>query len=126
MNSIGKKTIGFVAVALFLMLGPANAQRHFRTHFHTHYLHFPHTITVVNRPATTVRISNRFSQEERLQMAVAYLSSNANLSIKKYAKMTGLSRDMAEAELDAFAYDDQNPIKLDGDGMSKKKMYTIR
>lgn len=124
MNSIGKKTIGFVAVALFLMLGPANAQRYFRTHFHTHYLHFPHTITVVNRPATTVRISNRFNQEERLQMAVAYLSSNANLSIKKYAKMTGLSKDMAEAELDAFAYDDQNPIKLDG--MSKKKMYTIR
>lgn len=124
MNSIGKKTIGFVAVALFLMLGPANAQRHFRTHFHTHYFHFPHTITVVNRPATTVRISNRLNQEERLQMAVAYLSSNANLSIKKYAKMTGLSKDMAEAELDAFAYDDKNPIKLDG--MSKKKMYTIR
>ncbi len=124
MNSIGKKTIGFVAVALFLMIGEANAQRHFRTHFYTHCLHFPHAITVVSRPATTVRISNRFNQKERLQMAVAYLSSNANLSIKKYAKMTGLSKDMAEAELDAFACDEQNPIKLDA--MSKKKMYTIR
>ena len=120
MNLIGKKIIGFAAVALFLMLGSANAQRY----FHTHYLHFPHTITVVNRPTTTVRISNRFNQTERLQMAVAYLSVNSNLSIKKYAKMTGLSKDMAEAELDAFVCDEQNPIKLDV--MSKKKMYTIR
>lgn len=57
-------------------------------------------------------------------MAVAYLEHNQYLSVKKYAKMTGLSKDMAEAELDAFACDKRNPVTLVISG--KKKLYTKR
>ncbi len=43
-------------------------------------------------------------------MATAYLEHNQYLSVKKYAKMTGLTKAMARAELDAFACDERNPI----------------
>lgn len=57
-------------------------------------------------------------------MAIAYLTRNQYLSVMQYAKMTGLSKDMAEAELDAFACDDKNPVELVV--TEKKKLYTKR
>lgn len=121
MNAIFK-TIGLTAVASILICGSADAQRHYRHH---HHFYYPQRIvTVVARPATTVRISNRLNQKERFQMAIAYLEHNQYLSVKKYAKMTGLSKDMAEAELDAFACDKKNPVALVIS--DRKKLYTKR
>ena len=115
MNSIFKKAIGLMAVISFMTCCSASAQ-------HRH--HPQRVVTIVAKPATTVRIDSRFNRKERLQMAIAYLKQNQYLSIKKYAKMTGLSKDMAEAELDTFACNERNPITLVVTG--KKKLYTKR
>ena len=118
MNAI-LKTIGLTALVSLLTSCSASAQRYYRHHHHPH-----HVVTVVAKPATTVRISNRLNQKERLQIAIAYLDRNQYLSIKQYAKMTGLTKDMAEAELDTFARDKRNPVTLVITG--KKKLYTKR
>lgn len=118
MNAI-LKTIGLTALVSLLTSCSASAQRYYRHHHHPH-----HVVTVVAKPATTVRVSNRLNQKERLQIAIAYLDRNQYLSIKQYAKMTGLTKDMAEAELDTFARDKRNPITLVI--MGKKKLYTKR
>lgn len=49
-------------------------------------------------------------------MALAYLNNNKSLTISKYRKMTGLTKEIAEAELDAFAMIEDNPIKMVNDG----------
>ena len=121
MNAIFK-TIGLTTVASILTCGSADAQRYYRHHHRSYYPQ--RIVTVVARPATTVRISNRLNQKERLQIAVAYLENNQYLSVKKYAKMTGLSKEMAEAELDAFACDKRNPVTLVIS--DRKKLYTKR
>lgn len=118
MNAI-LKTIGLTALVSLLTSCSASAQRYYRHHHHPH-----HVVTVVAKPATTVRVSNRLNQKERLQIAIAYLDRNQYLSIKQYAKMTGLTKDMAEAELDTFARDKRNPVTLVITG--KKKLYTKR
>ena len=43
-------------------------------------------------------------------MAMAYLDNHGYLTVKKYAQMTGLPKTAAEAELDAFAADKDNPV----------------
>lgn len=63
-----------------------------------------------SRPVVTSRVSNRFSQRERLAMAIAYLSNHEHLTAKQYAKITSLNKDAAEAELDVFALDRNIPI----------------
>lgn len=97
---------------------------------HRHYSHIRHygycrpaMVTVVNRPAVTTHVSNRLSKKDRLDMALAYLRNNKSLSISKYSKMTGLTHAMAEAELDAFAMNKNNPIKMVMNG--KKKLYVV-
>ena len=72
-------------------------------------------------PVVTTRVSNRFSQRERLAMAVAYLSNHEHLTAKQYAKITSLNKDAAEAELDVFALDRNIPICAVVKG--KKKLY---
>lgn len=119
MNAIFK-TIGLTVVASILACGAADAQRHYR---HRHHFCYPQrAVTVIARPEVTVRVSNRLNQKERLQMAVAYLEQNQHLSVRQYMKMTGLSKDMAEAELNAFACDKRNPVTIVISG--KKKLYT--
>ena len=108
---------GFVAIALAMVCSTASAHRWPRFH------RFHRTVTVVTRPAITVKVTNRLTQKERLQMALAYLHSNESLSIKQYAKMTGLSKDAAEAELDVFALDKDAHIAVTWD--RKKKLYTL-
>lgn len=83
----------------------------------------PVVAAVVTRPAVTKHISNRFSKKDRLEMAVAYLKGHKTLSVSKYAKMTGLEKTMAKAELDAFALNKNNPIKAVVNG--NKKLYVI-
>lgn len=103
---------------LALVCGTVAAQRR-------HYFHPTHRVTTITvRPAVTVSLNQRVSQKERLQMAVAYLNNNPYLSIKQYARMTGLTKDIAEAELDAFAYDRAKPIIRVA--VSKKKLYTLK
>lgn len=90
---------------------------------HRHYVG-PHVTAIVAQPAVTVKIDNRLTQKERFQMAIAYLNKNKYLTIKKYAKMTGLNKKTAEAELDAFTMDKSKPIACVI--VKKKKLYTKR
>lgn len=115
MNTIGKFKITALTITLALVCGTANAQ-HWRRH------HRPYrVITFVAQPAVTVQVSNHFSQKERLAMAVAYLETHEYLTIKKYAQLTKLTKASAEAELDAFAVDQNKPVKIVIRG--KRKMY---
>ena len=104
MNITGKWRIAMTAIAVVAACGMANAQ-HWRWH------HRPlRMVTVVSRPAVTVHVSNRFSQKERFKMAMAYLKHHEYLTVKRYAKMTGLPKAAAEAELNTFAADTDKPI----------------
>ena len=108
-----------MAMTLTLAGGTADAQ-----HWHRHHLHYsyPHRVmTVVSRPAVTVRISNHLTQKERFCMAMAYLDTHPYLTVKQYVRMTEMTKVAAEAELDAFAADASRPVKVVMRG--KKKVY---
>lgn len=105
-------------IVIILSCGTANAQR-------WHRYHRPYRmVTVVARPAVTVHVSNRFTQKERFRMAMAYLKNHEYLTVKRYAKMTELSKAVAKAELDAFVADKDRPIGVAMRG--KKKVYILR
>lgn len=88
--------------ALMAMLLCLPASGHRRPGCH-HRLWTPRPMVVVRTvPTTATRVSNHLTQNQRLHMALAYLQNNRYLTIKHYARMTGLSKQMAEAELDSF------------------------
>ena len=118
MRPTGKLKIAAVAMATLLSCGTADAQR-WRWHSRPYRV-----VTVVTRPDVTVHGSNRFTQKERFRMAMAYLKSHDYLTVKKYAKMTELSKAAAKAELDAFVADKDRPIEAVIRG--KKKVYILR
>ncbi len=120
-TNIKKATV----VALMTLAGTtAFAQhRHYYGHVRYYGYHRPAVVTVVNRPAVTTHVSNRLSKKDRLEMALAYLKNNKQLTISKYCKMTGLTKATAEAELDAFTLSKGNPIKMVTNG--KKKLYVV-
>ena len=119
MRPTGKLKIAMMAiVVIVLSCGTANAQRWHR--YHRPY----HVVTVVSRPAVTVHVSNRFTQKERFRMAMAYLKNHKYLTVKRYAKMTELSKAAAKAELDAFVADKDKPIGVAMRG--KKKVYILK
>lgn len=60
---------------------------------------------------------------KRLASAQAYLSSHKTISAKRYARLTGLTRSAARAELDTFARDSSTRIAAVGAG--KRKCYTL-
>ena len=118
-----------VVAAMFFACGSANAQRWHRHGYHGHVVHaacmaYPTHVTVVAKPAVTTHISNRLNQKERFNMAMAYLKSNGSLTVKQYSKMTGLTKETAKAELDAFAADKSKPIVSTYNG--KKQIYLLR
>ncbi len=120
-----KKGLLFAMMAMMAMASTtASAQhRHYgRVHYHGGYYR-PIVTTVVTRPVTTTHISNRLSKKDRLEMALAYLQNNKTLTVSKYCKITGLNSSMAEAELDAFAASQKNPIRVVFNG--KKKLYVL-
>ena len=119
MMNIKKMTL-FSIMALVGTTAFAQHRRYSRVHPYTYH---PIVVTAVNRPAVIIRINNRLSKKDRLNMALAYLKSNKSLSISKYGKMTGLSKTTAEAELDAFAISKSNPIKMVFNG--KRKLYMV-
>lgn len=96
--------------------------RHGYRHYHS--LHRPVVTTIVTRPATTTRITNRLSKQDRLDMALAYLRTKKDvLTVKKYSQITGLSTSIAEAELDVFSINKNIPIKQTKSG--NKKVYVL-
>lgn len=117
MNAILKLRTGLMAAALAMVCTTASAHRR------PYYRH-SHHVTVVVSPAVTTHVSNRFSKNDRLDMAVAYLRQNRTLSVSKYAWMTGLPRQTAKAELDAFAKDRMTPIVAIA--KKTKTVYTLR
>lgn len=118
MRPTGKlKMAIMMIIVIVLSCGTANAQR-----WHRH--HRPYRmVTVVARPAVTVHVSNRFTQKERFRMAMAYLKNHEYLTVKRYAKMTELSKMAAEAELDTFVADKDKHIAAVMRG--KKKVYIV-
>ena len=107
MKPTGKLKIAIMAImAAILSCGTANAQR-----WHRHYRPY-RVVTVVSRPARTVHVTNSFTQKERFGMAMAYLKNHGYLTVKKYAKMTGLTKTAAEAEPDAPLVEKERP-KMD-------------
>lgn len=119
MNSVVKIKNCIWVTVFVLICGTATAQCRYPSHYFGRY---PVT-TVVVKPVTTVRVSQRIAQKERLAIVIAYLNDNKYLSIKEYAKMTGLTKKTAEAELDAFSNDRKKPIIMVMAG--KKKLYAL-
>ncbi len=93
------------------------------TNRHIHRARPVRVVKVVTRPVVVSHTSNKQSKGDRLEMALAYLQNNDVLTIRQYHKMTGLSKDTAEAELDSFAADSAIEITLVMDG--RKKVYTL-
>ena len=122
MRISSKLKILAMATAIVAACGQADARRPHRQHTYR-----PPRVVVVPAPvhhhAVSHRISNRFSQKERLAMAMAYLNKNPRLTVKQYTKITSLNKEAAEAELDAFALDRNIPIRAIVDG--KKKYYVM-
>ena len=119
MKPTGKLKIAMMTIiVIILSCGTANAQ-HWRRHYRPHRV-----VTVVSRPARTVHVTNSFTQKERFGMAMAYLKNYGYLTVKKYAKMTGLPKTAGGAELDAFAADKDKPVSaVIRDG---KKVYVAK
>lgn len=122
MNISPKIKIFAIAALLSACCNYADARRP-----HRHYIRHSARVVVVPTPIhhhiVTSRVSNRFSQKERLALALAYLNNNPRLTVKQYVKITSLSKEAAEAELDVFALDRNIPIHTIVDG--KKKFYVI-
>lgn len=108
-------TFGAIIAMLLTISSQTNAQH--RRHHRVAHSH----VAVVAYPAVSIRVNNRLDQQDRFAMASAYLANNDLLSIKTYAKMTGLNKRTAEAELDSFANDKQRGIACIIVG--RKKMY---
>lgn len=122
MNISSKLKIIAIAAAIVAVCGQADARRP-----HKHHIYRPAHVVVVPTPVhhhvVTHRVSNRFSQKERLAMALAYLHNNPRLTVKQYTKMTSLNKEAAVAELDAFVLNRNIPIQSVIEG--KKKFYVI-
>lgn len=118
--------LSLVAFAAIFSVTTVMAQHgHYRHgHLCTAAYRRPVVNTVVVRPAVINHVSNRFSKKDRMDMAIGWLKNNDKpLTVRKYSNITGLTTDAAEAELDAFALDRRNPIKVMKNG--KKKVYTL-
>lgn len=135
-----KKTLSLLAKALSIILiaiaciTPAYAHKHKDHHGHPkhhkhqtyHKRHKHHkgrgpktrATIVIGSPAKS-GVSFGLSIGDRRDMAIKYLRRNHSLSPHKYAAMTGLSIDLARAELDAFAVDMSIPIGLSIQGGSR-------
>lgn len=116
MGMTGLFRMAVVTAVTVMACGTADAQR---------WRYRPHrVVTVVAKPVVTTSVVNRFTQENRLGMAMSYIKKHGCLTVRKYAKMTKLPKDAAQAELDAFAADSGNPVTAAVRG--KKKVYVLR
>lgn len=122
MNISSKLKILTIATVFAIACGQADARRP-----HRHHICHPARVVMVSKPvhhhAVDRRVCNRFDRDDRLAMALAYLTNNPRLTIKQYAKMTSLTAEAAEAELDTFVLDRRIPIRSIFEG--KKKLYVF-
>lgn len=120
MNLCNKARIAAAALLSLAALA-MNAQRgpHHRSLRHKCRSH-----VVLVRNVHVTNVIHRFSQKERLAMAIAFLKENECISAKQYGRITGLKREAAQAELDAFAADKRTPIYRLID--NKKKTYALK
>lgn len=81
------------------------------------------TTTSAEAPKTKPVLVNRITKKDRMKMAVAWLKNHPTISVGQYAKITGLKKDIAEAELNVFAQNDKYPIKA---AEGKKKLYVLK
>lgn len=99
--------------AALLLIALAFSQAEARPHYHRHGC----------PPCYTRSIKSCPNSNARFEMAVRYLHANKYMSVSQYAKMTGLKKKKAEAELDMFARNRLNPIvRVTG----KKKLYALK
>lgn len=107
--------------SLVLLCGTAGAHRPHHGHC---YRCVPRITTVARTvPAKRTAVVIRLTKNDRLEMAVAYLRVNRDMSARQYSKITGLNKNVAEAELNVFAQDVLNPIKpVPG----KKNLYYLK
>lgn len=120
-TEILKKSVLLAAVALSSTLMSAQPYHH-RVH-HGPYAR-PARVAVVASPAVVVCVENRFTQKERLEIAISYLREHKVMKPKKYARLTGLPLKTAKAELEAFARDAHKPIaRVKGE---EGKLYRLR
>ncbi len=82
-----------------------------------------HITKVVTRPVVVARTTNRLSQAQRQEMAIAYIKANGAITVAQYSKITGLRKATAEAELNAFVNRRNSPIVIKIEG--KKKLYVL-
>lgn len=96
MKTVRQWKAGFLIMATALICTTSLAQpRHFRPH---------HPVAVVSiTPSPAPRPVSGYTQKERLALAVSYLKKHKYLTVKRYAKMTKLSKVAAEIELDSFS-----------------------
>lgn len=119
---MSKNRIIIFVAALALMAGSAEAQ--YCCHHRPHHHRIPRTTTVIRTvPPKHAELVNRLTRKDRFDMAVAFLKANPCLSVKQYAKMTGLKKSVAEAELNVFASDVFNPIRHVA---GKKNLYCLK
>jgi hypothetical protein len=60
-----------------------------------------------------------YTQEERLQLALQYLSEHGAMRVVEYMELTGLSRTKAAMELKEFRQDASSGITFIGRGSAK-------
>lgn len=117
------KIFKYIAIVAMLMASATVSAQHMYTNRHIHHSRPVRVVKVVTRPVVVSHTSNKLSKDDRLEMALAYLKNNECLTIRQYHKMTGLSKETAEAELDSFAADTAIGIAMVMDG--RKKVYTL-
>lgn len=107
-----------MAMAAIMACGTADAQcRHLPRHTHR-------IATVVMTPAATINAACHRARKERLRMVMAYLKRHSHMTVRQYAKITGLTKGAARTELDALAASKDCPITAAMHG--GKKVYTLR
>lgn len=117
MDTTTKIRTGIIAISLALVCTSVQTQP--RQHARRSH----GVTTIIVKPAAKGHGVKRPDRKDRLAMAVAHLRTNRFLTVKKYAKMTGLTYATAEAELEAFSADRRNPVVRALKG--KKKIYTM-
>lgn len=80
-----------------------------------------HTTVIAPRTVVVKNTTNSFNRNDRLKLALAYIDSNCGITAKQYAKLTGLSKSTAEAELNSFATGAMSPLTIMTSG--KKCVY---
>lgn len=113
-----KYKIALLIVGLILGYFPLSAQRYSTGQYRRADKPM---VTKTTRP---LRNGITFSQKERFAMLIRYLHKHQFIGVSRYAKMMGLTNEVAATELQGFTYDcGKNVMML---VIDDEKMYTLR